>query len=108
MTRTPCARSVQIHGPALRHVREQQGRTIGQLARAVGVSTGFLSRVELGVKRGVGVEVFHLLVQELHLVDPRVLAVNPYAATVIQLTSSPFEQDAPTVLSSSSTPTRAA
>lgn len=70
--------SVQIHGPALRCVREMAGRSIGQLARAAGCSTGFLARVERGVKRGVNEHVFAVLVAELGLDDPRVILVDPY------------------------------
>lgn len=104
MTRPRAVTSVQIHGPALRFAREATGRSIAQLARAAGVSTGFLSRVELGVKRGVGTDVFHLLVQELHLADPRVLLVNPYGNNVTQLTVASSEPLAQSGLRSSSTP----
>lgn len=88
MTRSRAARSVQIHGPALRHLRTQAELTISQLARAAGVSVGFLSRVELGVKRAVGEDVFRVLVTELELADPRLLLVNPYSENVAQLTDS--------------------
>lgn len=79
MTRAPLGQSVKIHGPALRFVREAAGRSIGQLARAADISTGFLARVERGVKTGVGAHVFAVLVAELELDDPRVILINPYA-----------------------------
>lgn len=107
MTRPRAVTSVQINGPALRYVRETKGLTIAQLARAADVSTGFLSRVELGVKRGVGLDVFLALVRELAPVDHRVILVDPYAGKVFQVTGAPKEQVAQSGLQSRST-TRAA
>lgn len=107
MTRPRAVTSVQINGPALRFAREARSRSIAQLARAAGVSTGFLSRVELGVKRGVGPDVFHVLVRELELADHRVLLIDPYGQTVTQLTVASIEPVAQSGLHSSST-TRAA
>lgn len=86
MTRPRAARSVPIHGPALRHLRTQAGLTISELARAADVSTGFLSRVELGVKRAVGEDVFRVLVTELALTDPRLVVADPYSDRVAHLT----------------------
>lgn len=102
--RSPAGSSVKIHGPALRFVREAAGRSIADLARVAGVSVGFLARVERGEKRGVGVEVFSALVDELQLQDERVILVNPYVSAV---TAHMIEQNGSTVLPCSST-TRAA
>jgi transcriptional regulator with XRE-family HTH domain len=107
VTRPRAVTSVQIHGPALRYVRTLRGLSISQLARAAGVSTGFLSRVELGVKRAVGVDVFHVLVSELDLADSRVLVADPYAEAVTRTIGAHCDSCAPNVLQSSST-TRAA
>lgn len=103
MTRARAIASVQIHGPVLRHLREQHGRTIGQLARAAGVSTSFLARVERGVKRGVGADVFRTLVAELELTDPRVLCATPYAPAVARVIAAHCEQVDTTVLPCGST-----
>lgn len=69
---------MQVHGPALRFVREAGGRSIGQLAPRVKVSVSFLARVERGVKKAVSRPVFRALVDELGLSDPRVIMADPY------------------------------
>lgn len=103
MTRPRTGTSVQIHGPALRFARVAAGLSIAQVARAAGVSTGFLSRLELGVKRGVSSDVFDVLVQELHLTDRRVLLVDPYGQFVVQVTQPLWPHCGPTEIQSSST-----
>lgn len=103
MTRPRAVTSVQINGPALRFVRETQGMTIAQLARAANVSTGFLSRVELGRKRGVGMDVFLALVAELAPVDHRVILVDPYAGKVAQITPPLRPQNGAKMVASRST-----
>lgn len=103
MTRTRAGMSAQIHGPTLRLLRTQAGLTISQLARTAGVSTGFLSRVELGVKRAVSEDVFRVLVAELELADPRVLLVNPYTGKVAQITGTSEAPSGPTVVPSERT-----
>lgn len=94
MNRPPAERdsgSLQINGPALRHVREGRGRTIGQLARVVGVSTSFLAALERGTRRGVRPSVFRGLVAELALNDPRVVLADPYAVPPERLAAWPME-----------------
>lgn len=97
------ATSVQINGPALRYVREGRNRTIGQLARCAQVSTSFLAAVERGARRGVGVDIYRVLITELELADPRVLLVNPYEANVPQATAPSWGQNGAIVIPSQRT-----
>lgn len=103
------ATSVQIHGPALRHVRQHRGATVAQLAKAAGVSTSFLAAVERGDRRGVSGRVFGVLVAELDLADARVLLVDPYGS-VTEHTHLRMERPATSVLHcrSNNSETRAA
>jgi transcriptional regulator with XRE-family HTH domain len=104
------ATSVQVHGPALRHVRQYRGTTVAQLARVAGVSTSFLAAVERGDRRGVTRRVFDALVSELDLADPRVLLVDPYGGAVARDTATRLEPSATAVLPcrSNTSSTRAA
>lgn len=69
---------VQVHGPALRCVRRARGRTLAELADRAAVSVSFLAMVERGVRGGVSLAVFEVLVSELNVRDPRALLLRPY------------------------------
>lgn len=60
---------VAIDGPALRRVREWQGRTVADLASAVGLTTSGLAHVEVGRRQSVSDAVFRELVAELDIVE---------------------------------------
>jgi transcriptional regulator with XRE-family HTH domain len=83
--------SVRVNGPALRHVREGSGLSLGHLGRAAGVSTSFLSAVERGARRGMRTKVFLVLLAELGLTDARVLLADPYGVDVAELAAHPCE-----------------
>lgn len=79
VAQTPAPHLVDVHGPALRHVRTSAGLSVRTLAEHAGLSFTHLARLERGENRRVRPDVFAALVQALAIEDPRVLQLDPYA-----------------------------
>ena len=75
---TKTDRAVEVHGFALREIRELRGRKVADLATALGVDRSYITHLENGSKRRVGPEFYNSLCAELQIRDQRVLlAVAP-------------------------------
>ena len=64
---------VEVHGFALRAIREARGRRVADLAVALGVDRSYIAHLENGSKRRVSPEFYSTLCHELMLEDPRAL-----------------------------------
>lgn len=72
---------VEIHGYALRVIREARGRKPAELAEALHVDRTYLVHLETGAKRRVSPEFYAALLSELAIQDYRaLLAVAPTRA----------------------------
>jgi transcriptional regulator with XRE-family HTH domain len=70
--------TIDIHGYALREIREAKGRAVAELADALGVDRSYITRLELGHSRRVSRVFYSKLMAELDIRDHRVLyAVAP-------------------------------
>jgi transcriptional regulator with XRE-family HTH domain len=70
--------AVEVHGFALRMIREARGRKVSDLAEALGVDRSYITHLENGSKRRVSPEFYAGLLQELVVTDYRaLLAVAP-------------------------------
>lgn len=71
-------RAVEVHGYALREIRELRGRKVAELAETLGVDRSYITHLENGSKRRVSPEFYNALCAELLVRDQRVLlAVAP-------------------------------
>lgn len=71
-------RAVEVHGFALRVIRESKGRKVADLAEALGVDRSYITHIENGSKRRVSPEFYASLCSELLIEDQRaLLAVAP-------------------------------
>lgn len=71
-------RTIEVHGFALREIREIRGRTVADLADSLGVDRSYITHLEVGSKRRVSPELYHALCAELLVRDVRaLLAVAP-------------------------------
>lgn len=78
---TKTDRAVEVHGFALREIRELRARKVADLAEALGVDRSYITHIENGSKRRVSPEFYNALCAELLIKDPRVLlAVAPERA----------------------------
>lgn len=69
---------VEVHGYALRVIREARGRKPAELAKALNVDRTYLVHLETGTKRRVSPEFYTALLNELVINDHRaLLAVAP-------------------------------
>ncbi len=69
---------VEVHGFALRVIREARGRKPAELAASLGVDRSYLVHLETGSKRRVSPEFYAALLGELAIGDYRaLLAVAP-------------------------------
>lgn len=69
---------VEVHGYALRVIREARGRKPAELATALNVDRSYLVHLETGTKRRVSPEFYAALLCELAIKDHRaLLAVAP-------------------------------
>lgn len=74
----PPARTVEVHGFALRVIREARGRKVADLADALGVDRSYITHLENGSKRAVSAELYASLCNELLVDDHRaLLAIAP-------------------------------
>lgn len=67
------ARIVEIHGYALRVIREARGRKVAEVATALGVDRSYITHIENGTKRNVSPEFYSALLTELVIDDYRAL-----------------------------------
>lgn len=68
----------EIHGYALRVVREARGRKVSDLAKSLGVDRSYIAHIENGNKRRVSKTFYNALLNELQVEDYRaLLAVAP-------------------------------
>lgn len=69
---------VEVHGYALRVIREARGRKPAELAKALNVDRTYIVHLETGTKRRVSPEFYTSLLTELAIPDHRaLLAVAP-------------------------------
>jgi transcriptional regulator with XRE-family HTH domain len=68
--------TVEIHGYALRVIRERSGRKVADLAAALGVDRSYITHWENGTKRRVSPELYAQILQELQIQDHRALLAN--------------------------------
>lgn len=66
-------RVVEVHGFALRVIREARGRRVAELAAALEVDRSYITHLENGSKRRVSPEFYSLLCRELQVDDTRAL-----------------------------------
>lgn len=72
---------VEVHGYALRVIREARGRKPAELAEALNVNRTYLVHLETGSKRRVSPEFYSALLNELAITDYRaLLAIAPERA----------------------------
>lgn len=72
---------IEVHGYALRVIREARGRKPAELAAALNVDRSYLVHLETGTKRRVSPEFYAALLHELSINDHRaLLAVAPERA----------------------------
>lgn len=77
------ATSYAIHGVLLRWLRKTREMSIGELARLIGVSESYVTRLERGTSPRVSVSVFRLLRSALGITnaDYQLLMADPYGVT---------------------------
>ena len=81
MTTTAPDAAVEIHGYALRVIREARSRKVAELAEALGVDRSYIARIETGNSRRVSKVFYTRLLAELQVDDYRaLLAVAPKRA----------------------------
>lgn len=72
---------MEIHGYALRIIREARGRKTSELAEALGVDRSYIAKIETGHSRRVSTPFYNALLVELQIDDYRaLLAVAPERA----------------------------
>lgn len=72
------AKGVEVHGYALRIIREARGRRVAEFAESLGVDRSYITHIENGSKRRVSPEFYAGLLRELQVEDYRaLLAVAP-------------------------------
>jgi transcriptional regulator with XRE-family HTH domain len=67
------ATTVEVHGYALRVIRQARGRAVADLAAALGVDRSYISHLERGSKLRVSPELYAALLHELQIEDYRAL-----------------------------------
>lgn len=69
--------SVAINGFALRVIRERTGIKVADLATALGCDRSYITKIEIGTSKRVGVDFYKLLLQHLAIEDHRALLATP-------------------------------
>ncbi|WP_163753220.1 helix-turn-helix domain-containing protein [Mycobacterium botniense] len=80
MTKSPrrsSPSSVAINGFALRVIRERTGIKVADLAAALSVDRSYITKIEIGSSRRVGVDFYRRLLEHLAISDHRALLANP-------------------------------
>lgn len=70
------SRVVEVHGFALRVIREARGRKVSDLAAALAVDRSYITHLENGSKRRVSPEFYASLLRELSVDEYRALLAN--------------------------------
>ncbi len=73
--------TVEVHGFALRVIREARGRKVQELADSLGVTRSYVAKIELGHSRRVSEVFYSRLLAELRIEDHRALLASPHATT---------------------------
>ena len=69
----PSQRVVEVHGFALRVIRQARGRGVADLAAALDVDRSYITHLENGSKFRVSPELYAALLHELQIEDYRAL-----------------------------------
>lgn len=69
--------SVAINGFALRVIRERTGIKVADLAEALTVDRSYITKIEIGTSKRVGVDFYRRLLEQLAITDHRVLLATP-------------------------------
>lgn len=72
----PARPGVEVHGYALRVIREARGRKVSDLAEALGVDRSYITHLENGTKRRVSPEFYAALLHQLQIDDYRALLAD--------------------------------
>ena len=75
-TKKPAGDVVEVHGYALRVIRQARGRSIADLAASLDVHRTYITHLERGSKRRVSPEFYNRLLDQLGIVDYRALLAN--------------------------------
>ena len=70
---TPPNRAIEVHGYALRVIRQARGRAVTELAAALEVDPSYIRHLENGSKLRVSPEFYSALLRELQIEDYRAL-----------------------------------
>jgi transcriptional regulator with XRE-family HTH domain len=73
MSRSVGASTVEVHGYALRVIRQARGRGAADLASALNVDRSYITHLERGSRRRVSPEFYAALLHELQIEDYRAL-----------------------------------
>ena len=69
--------TVPINGFALRVIRERTGIKVADLAAALEVDRSYITKIEIGTSKRVGVDLYRRLLQHLSIEDHRTLLALP-------------------------------
>ena len=69
--------SVAINGFALRVIRERTGIKVADLATALEVDRSYITKIEIGTSKRVGVDFYRRLLEHLQISDHRTLLATP-------------------------------
>lgn len=69
--------SVSINGFALRVIRERTGIKVAELAEALDVNRSYITKIEIGSSKRVGVDLYRRLLEHLQIQDHRTLLASP-------------------------------
>ena len=70
---TPPNQAIEVHGYALRVIRQARGRSVANLATALQVDRSYITHLENGSKLRVSPELYAALLRELQIEDYRAL-----------------------------------
>lgn len=69
--------SVAINGFALRVIRERTGIKVAELAAALDCDRSYITKIEIGTSKRVGVDFYRRLLSYLEITDHRTLLATP-------------------------------
>lgn len=69
--------SIAINGFALRVIRERTGVKVADLAQALDVDRSYITKIEIGTSKRVGVDFYRRLLEQLAISDHRALLAFP-------------------------------
>lgn len=70
------SRTVEIHGFALREIREDRGRKVSEFAASLGVDRSYITHLENGTKYRVSPELYAAICKQLAVRDRRSLLAH--------------------------------